>query len=177
MKRKNTEFLKALKAMPVGTHVIVTAKMYDHGDYPTRIDHGVTNRTHKWTAVPCGPFHAWVTGATWKCDGEVFPPEHIAPVDWEGEVEDIPSGLKVTHKIPVMLVRTAAFSREIAVPAQAVAPVTNGTFWGPGDPAPAVVSHKQPWLTERARAEMRAEAAAMPRDAKGRFLPKKATPC
>lgn len=162
-----------LKAMPVGTHVIVTAKMYDHGDYPTRIDHGVTNRTHKWTAVPCGPFHAWVTGATWKCDGEVFPPEHITPVDWEGEVEDIPSGLKVARKIPVMLVRTAAFSREIAVPATEVQ-----VYHIQIDAkAPAVVSHKQSWLTERAREEMRAEAAAMPRDAKGRFLPKKATPC
>jgi hypothetical protein len=89
----------------------------------------------------------------------------------------------VTRKIPVMLVRTAAFSREIAVPATAVQrdcavcyegrypPEHHGT-WNDYSKAPAVVSHKQPWLTARARAEMRAEAAAMPRDPKGRFLKK-----
>jgi hypothetical protein len=166
MKRKNPEFFRALKNMPVGTHVVVSAEMQDHGKDTTRTAHGVTNRTHRWVSVPCGPFHAWVTGATWKCDGEVFPPEHIVPYGWEGDVEEIPAGFKVTRKTPVMLVRTAAFSREIAVPVQSVCRSLHDAK------APAVKAWKRSWLSEGDREEMRTVAAAMPRDPRGRFLRK-----
>lgn len=165
MKRKNPEFFAALKTMPVGTHVVVTAKMLDNGDPGgSRTAHGIANPTHQWVHHPCSPFHAWVTGATWKCDGEVFPDESVVPRDWDGE-GTLSTGWKMTRKTPVLLVRTSAFSREIAVPFHAVQPDPDVST-----KAPTITGHPRSWLSELDRQDLRDDVAKMARDPQGRFL-------
>jgi hypothetical protein len=160
MKRKNQTAWKLIKRFPIGTCVTVTAVMTDTGKY----DYTTKQHARHWEASERRAFTAWVCGATWKCNGTIFP--------GTGYDEDYsPAYLKVTSKVPVLLVRKSMFEKEIAVPVEGVEVATdlsmNGAFFTTA--APLCPGGPQKFLTEQDRQVLRECAAEMPRGANGRF--------
>jgi hypothetical protein len=179
-KIKNKEAWNLLKQFPIGTKVIVSSVMNDVDDNGSLQVVPVTDteshiefrgRRHRWVPVPCDEFEAWVSGAKWLCDGKVETDHYGGGNGYEDyEPPYDVTFLAVTKKTPVLLVRRAMFSKEIAVPVDGVQSAdfaaVKGTFLTPPSPLTRMprLSEDHPY-----RKTMREEMKKWPRDANGRW--------
>jgi hypothetical protein len=170
-KRKHEAAWKLLEQFPIGTHVLVSAIMTDQGKLQ-RVPGTYTFaiNTRQWAPAKTNPFSAWVTGATWKCDGIRRKSSNWSENGNENEGY-VSAYLKVTKKTLVLLVRKSMLEKEIAVPVDAVTcPCSGSDVANPRDLAP--ISPKGYAWTERNRQMMRDDMASWPRDAGGRWISK-----
>lgn len=161
-KRKNQEAWNAFRAAPIGTAVIVSSEMEDVGE----------DGQHNWVPKIVEEYYAWVTGTTWMCNGRVET-IHYPAVARDGDVME-PSKetfLNVSYKVPVFLVRTSMFGREIKVPVGGVRDSDRipheDNYYSP------VMKQNHPVLSERDKRIYSEEAKSMERDSRGRFARKK----
>jgi len=180
-KIKNKEAWNLLKQFPIGTKVIVSSVMNDVDDNGSLQVVPVTDteshiefrgRRHRWVPVPCDEFEAWVSGAKWLCDGKVETESYGGSNGYEDyEPPYDVTFLAVTKKTPVLLVRRAMFSKEIAVPVDGVQLVTitgvDGDKKYPPN-APLMKPRSLP-ADHPYRQAMREEMTTWPRDANGRW--------
>lgn len=156
MKPKNKALLDAMKAFPIGVAVRVTHHMVRRFHQPHR---------REWVSFEVQPYDAWVVGAKWLCDGV-----HVSSRGYDEDYE--PGYLKVSKKTPVLLVRRAMFSKEVAVPVEGVqvsdiVVTMNGVFAIPMCPMTAIQAYP---YTDRDREEQRGQMKKVPRDEKGRWM-------
>ncbi|MFA5135510.1 MAG: hypothetical protein WC505_07030 [Patescibacteria group bacterium] len=179
-KVKNSTAWNAIKQLPIGTKVMVSAELVQADDVAGRVDYKtdppaeyphVVSMPRIWRARACKPFVAWISGARWCCEGALkttYFYDYSAPTHG--------SRFVTNNKIPALLVRKAQFSKEIIVPVDAVEEIVLSVTAPRLMLAEAAPLMQTTPCSDAAREYLRERSKAAARGQGGKFLPSAPTP-